>query len=71
MDFRIKVRFNSDCVRGKDQDVLWKVIPVRLIVMKGLYTSCGFSAIFNMGDNFCDFLFAFLSTRSLLKKSLL
>ena len=30
-----------------------------------------FLAIANKGDNFCDFLFAFLHTKSLLKKGLL
>ena len=34
----------------------------------GLDTPGRFSAIFNMGDNFCDFLFGFLHTNPLLKR---
>ena len=34
-------------------------------------TPCRLSVILSKGDNFCDFLFAFLHTKSLLKRGLL
>ena len=38
--------------------------------VKGIDTLGSFSIIFNKGDNFCVFLFAFLHTKSLLKRGL-
>ena len=38
--------------------------------LRGLDTTGTFSATFCKGDNFCEFLFAFLDTKALLKRDL-
>ena len=39
--------------------------------LRGLDTLGSWSSIFSKGDNFCDFLFAFLNSKPLLKRVLL
>ena len=41
------------------------------LILRGLDILGNFSAIFYKGDNFCDFRFAFLHTKSLLQRGLL
>ena len=41
------------------------------VELRGLYTFGSFSAILYKGDNFCDFQFAFLQTKRLLKRGLI
>ena len=41
------------------------------VELRGLYTFGSFSAILYNGDNFCDFQFAFLQTKRLLKRGLI
>ena len=45
--------------------------PFIIVKLREMDTLDRFSAIFHKGDNFCDFLFAFLSTNPLLKRGLL
>ena len=40
------------------------------VFLRGLDTHGKFSAIFSEGENFCDFLLAFLHTRFCLKRDL-
>ena len=41
---------------------------VTVIILKGTGYTWYISAIFDKGDNFCDFLFAFLHTSPLIKR---
>ena len=56
------------------QNTVWKTVAFlfsRKYSWKKFDTLVRFSAAFYKGDNFCDFVFLFLHTKSLLKKGLL